>query len=60
MRKFKCSAQDPEYKQHDGKKCEIVKQLGPDVVDMDEVGYMYRIRFADGTEIDAFADEIEA
>lgn len=36
---------------------EVLHQLTPDKVD-DEVGPMFRIRFADGSEMDAFIEEL--
>jgi len=38
--------------------CVIVREFGPEEVDIDEVGRMFRIRFDDGTTGDAFADEL--
>ena len=52
------SADDPMRK-YDGKACEIVRPLTDDECDP-ECQPMYRVRFADGAERDAFADEIAA
>jgi hypothetical protein len=52
---------DPEVPQtivHDGWPCTIVRQLTKDEADV-EVGPMYLIRFADGIEVSAFADELK-
>jgi hypothetical protein len=42
---------------YSGQRAVIVRQLGTDEVD-DEVGPMYRVRFDDGEEFDAFDDEL--
>lgn len=43
---------------HSGQTATIVRQLTENEVDVPEVGWMYRIRFADGVEVDAFEDEL--
>jgi hypothetical protein len=49
----------PGYPERSGQTVTIVRQLSDTEVDEDEVGRMYRIRFADGVHADAFADELE-
>lgn len=41
-----------------GQVVEVVRELGPDDVDTADVGRMFRIRFEDGHEDDAFEDEL--
>jgi len=48
---------DSEWNSRNGQAAEILRQLTPDKVD-DEVGPMFRIRFSDGVETDAFLDEL--
>lgn len=38
--------------------CEVLRPLTADELDLKEVGEMFRIRQADGEEVDAFADEL--
>lgn len=42
---------------HHGQTCTVVHELGDDARDP-EVGPMWRVRFGDGYEADAFADEL--
>lgn len=37
---------------------EVIRELTKDECDIDEVGKMYHIKFADGFETDAFEDEL--
>ena len=48
-----------QYKNKDGQSCVILRELTNEERDP-EVGTMYRIRLEDGTEIDAWSDELEA
>jgi hypothetical protein len=36
----------------------VLRECTPQEADLDETGMMYKIKFADGTETDAFADEL--
>lgn len=47
-----------ELSSRDGSTCVVVRPLTEDEVDIDDVGRMYRVRFSDGYETDAFADEL--
>lgn len=51
------SCLDSQWNAKTGQTVEILHQLTPDKVD-DEVGPMFRIRFPDGVETDAFLDEL--
>ena len=51
------SCLDSQWNAKTGQTAEILHQLTPDKVD-DEVGPMFRIRFSDGVETDAFLDEL--
>ncbi len=51
------SCGDMEWNGRTGETAEILHRLTADKVD-DEVGPMFRIRFADGVETDAFLDEL--
>ena len=44
---------------YNGSDCEIVRELTDDECDKADVGRMYKVRFADGKEIDAFEDELD-
>ncbi len=45
---------------HSRQRCEVVRPLTRDEADIDDVGQMYHIRFADGFEADAYDDELSA
>lgn len=42
-----------------GQAVEILRPLTSDEADLDEVGPMFRIRFSDGYETDAFEEELK-
>ena len=42
----------------DGKVVEILRPLTKEEADIEDVGMMYKIRFSDGFEVDAFEDEL--
>ena len=50
---------DSQLNCRSGERIEIVRMLDSSEFDEQEVGLMYRVRFNDGFETDAFADEIE-
>lgn len=52
------SCGDSQWDSRTGETAEILHQLGPDKVDMVDVGPMFRIRFCDGVETDAFLHEL--
>jgi nucleoside-diphosphate kinase len=48
-----------QYGNRDGQECTVLRKLPPsEIGDYDEVGDMYRVRFDDGEEIDAWPEEI--
>ena len=55
---FKTIGSDEILKAHDMQPCVIVRPLTSREADLFETGPMYRIRFSDGFETDAFSDEL--
>ena len=49
---------DSELKKYNGTEVEIIRALTEDEADIADVGNMYKVRFYDGYERDAFADEL--
>lgn len=47
-----------ELRKYSGTKIEVLRALTKDECDIDDVGNMYRVRFADGYERDVFEDEL--
>lgn len=59
MRKiFDTHGADSELNERSGLEVEVIRELTDDECDKFEVGNMYRVKFDDGCEIDAFEDEI--
>ena len=56
---FDTHGADSELNCRSGQTCEVLRALTEQEADIFDVGNMYRIRFADGTETDAFEDELE-
>lgn len=56
---FNTYGQDIKLKELSGEKAVILKELTEDECDIEEVGRMYRIRFSENFEVDAFEDELE-
>lgn len=50
---------DSTWNNRSGQKCVAVRPLTPQECDIDDVGPMWRIRFEDGIETDAFQDELK-
>lgn len=44
--------------EYDGQACAVLGETDPTTYDRPDFGLMLRVRFADGYEADAFADEI--
>lgn len=44
---------------YNGMKADIIRELTSDEADINEVGMMYKIQFANGDIIDAFEDELQ-
>ena len=51
---------DSELNNRSGEVVEVFRALTSDEADLDEVGPMYKVRFADGFETDVFEDELES
>ena len=49
---------DSELKKYNGTEVEIIRALTEDEADIADVGNMYKVRFYDGYERDAFEDEL--
>lgn len=49
---------DSELNERSGQLVEVVRPLTEEEADLFDVGPMYRIRFPDGFETDAFEDEL--
>lgn len=50
----------PCYRERGGSPVAVVRPLEAGECDADEAGDMFRVRFSDGAETDAFADELTA
>ena len=57
-KKYKFNTTDTELKMYNGTDVEVIRPLGTDEADLDDVGNMYEIRFNDGNIRDAFEDEL--
>ena len=55
---FDTHGMDSVWKERDGEKCIVLRPLTYKEADLHETGPMYRVRFNDGTETDAFDDEL--
>lgn len=49
---------DSELKKYNGTEVEVIRALTEDEADIADVGNMYKVRFYDGYERDAFEDEL--
>lgn len=49
---------DTELLKYDGQMVTVMRPLTEDEADIFDVGNMYKIRFSDGYETDAFEDEL--
>ena len=55
---FDTHGNDSALNNRSGQEVEVVRPLSATECDIDEVGNMFRIRFKDGFETDAFEDEL--
>lgn len=55
---FDTCGHDSELKWRDWSPCTVIRALTEAEADIADVGPMYRVRFLDGEETDAFADEL--
>lgn len=59
MRKiFDTHGNDSELNERSGQEVKVIRELTGEECDKTDVGNMYRIRFDDGYETDAFEDEL--
>lgn len=56
---FNTHGGDSTWNERSGQKCLILRQLTEAECDIEDVGPMWKIRFSDGVETDAFDDELE-
>ena len=49
---------DSTWNERSGSRCVVVRELTRKECDIEDVGPMYRVRFEDGVETDAFIDEL--
>ena len=57
-KKYRFNTTDSELKKYNGTEVEVIRPLTEDEADIFDVGNMYKIRFNDGYERDAFEDEL--
>lgn len=55
---FNTHGGDSTWNARSGEVVEILRELTEAEADIEDVGMMYHIRFSDGTETDAFEDEL--
>ena len=56
---FNTHGSDSTWCERDGEACKVLRPLTDEEADLFDVGMMYRVRFNDGVETDAFEDELE-
>ena len=56
---FDTHGMDSEWKIHDEEQCKVKNRKSEDEYDFEDVGTMWEIELMDGSELDAFADELE-
>ena len=56
--KFDTHGGDSGLNYRTGESCVIIRPVTQDEADIFDVGNMYRVRFSDGVERDAFEDEL--
>lgn len=57
-KKYIFNTTDSELRKYNGTEVEVIRPLTEDEVDVFDVGNMYKVRFSDGYERDAFEDEL--
>jgi hypothetical protein len=57
MKKF-FNTTDSELKKYNGTEVEVIRTLTEKECDIEDVGNMYKVKFYDGYERDAFEDEL--
>lgn len=56
---FNTHGTDSEWKSHDGEKCKVKMRKPETEYDFEDIGTMWEIELEDGSELDAFSDEVE-
>ena len=56
--KYVFNTTESGLKKYNGTEVEVIRALTEKEADIDDVGNMYRVRFYDGYERDAFEDEL--
>lgn len=56
---FSSHGEDTYWRQYDGSKCIVLDRKPERDYDFMEMGSMWGVRFGDGTELDAYAFELE-
>ena len=56
---FDTHGSDSTWCERDGEACKVLRHLTDKEADLFYVGMMYRVRFSDGVEVDAFEYELE-
>jgi hypothetical protein len=56
---FNTHGMDSEWKSYDGEKCKVKMRKPETEYDFDDIGTMWKIELEDGSELDAFSDELE-
>ena len=57
---FDTHGSDSTWCERDSEVCKVLRPLTDEEADLFDVGMMYRVRFSDGVETDAFEDELES
>lgn len=57
-KKYTFNTTDTELSKYNGTDVEVIRPLTETECDIEDVGNMYKVRFADGYERDAFEDEL--
>ena len=57
-KKYTFNTTDTELSKYNGTDIEVIRPLTETECDIEDVGNMYKVRFADGYERDAFEDEL--
>ena len=58
-KKYTFNTTDTELLKYNGTDVEVIRPLTETECDIEDVGNMYKVRFSDGYEKDAFEDELE-
>lgn len=56
---FNTHGTDSEWKSRDGEKCKVKMRKPETEYDFEDIGTMWEIELEDGSELDAFSDELE-